>query len=273
MDDSSGAGGSKLKLLMAVALVLAATAGYLGWHRTHLSTPQPTIQNSPVAPAPTPAAPEIALGTNSEQQASTTPASEGQTPPAEINEAQQSEGSAAPAKPSPGKSTIVAFTEAPVPKTAPVTKTPEPIVVKNELSKPAQPKPVQETAAPGVLEVASNPDDKALSGLVNSTPVNVPKPVPQTLKLSQGVSQGLLMKKVQPVYPPQALQLRIQGSVVLQASISKEGNITNVKSLSGDPVLARAAIDAVRQWKYKPYYLNGEPVEIQTQVTVNFKLP
>jgi protein TonB len=61
--------------------------------------------------------------------------------------------------------------------------------------------------------------------------------------------------------------------VELLATISKEGNITRIKVLNGDPQLARAASDAVKQWKYKPYLLNGEPLEIQTQVTVNFKLP
>ena len=59
----------------------------------------------------------------------------------------------------------------------------------------------------------------------------------------------------------------------MKATINKEGNISNLKVVSGDAVLARAAADAVKQWRYKPYYLNGEPVEIETQITVNFKLP
>lgn len=100
-----------------------------------------------------------------------------------------------------------------------------------------------------------------------------PAPVLQTLNVSQGVSQGLLVKKAQPTYPPSALRMRIEGAVQLMATISKNGNISAVKILSGDPQLARTAVDAVKQWKYKPYLLNGEPVEIQTQVTVNFKLP
>ena len=65
----------------------------------------------------------------------------------------------------------------------------------------------------------------------------------------------------------------MEGSVELLATVSKDGNITHVKVISGDTQLAKAASDAVKQWKYKPYQLNGEPVEIQTQVTVNFKLP
>jgi protein TonB len=67
--------------------------------------------------------------------------------------------------------------------------------------------------------------------------------------------------------------MRIEGSVQLLATISKTGDISAVKVLSGDQTLARAAVDAVKQWKYKPYLLDGSPVEIQTQVTVNFKLP
>jgi protein TonB len=67
--------------------------------------------------------------------------------------------------------------------------------------------------------------------------------------------------------------MRVQGSVQLQATINKEGNISNLKTISGDAILARAAAEAVKQWRYKPYYLNGEPVDIETQITVNFKLP
>jgi protein TonB len=100
-----------------------------------------------------------------------------------------------------------------------------------------------------------------------------PKPVLQTLNISQGVSQGLLIKKTPPVYPRNALNMRVEGSVELMATVSKTGDITHVKVLSGDGQLTRSAVDAVKQWKYKPYLLNGEPVEIQTQVTINFKLP
>jgi protein TonB len=93
------------------------------------------------------------------------------------------------------------------------------------------------------------------------------------LKISQGVSQGLLIKRVQPIYPQYALAMRIQGTVEMQATINKEGNITNLKQVSGDPVLSRAALEAVKQWRYKPYYLDGQPVEIQTLITIKFKLP
>ena len=76
--------------------------------------------------------------------------------------------------------------------------------------------------------------------------------------------------KVQPAYPPLAKQARIQGVVILEAIIGKDGAVTEVKVISGHPLLQQAAIDAVSQWKYKPTLLNGEPVEVVTTVTVNF---
>ncbi|HXZ33795.1 MAG TPA: energy transducer TonB [Terriglobales bacterium] len=112
-----------------------------------------------------------------------------------------------------------------------------------------------------------------IGGIISSTPVAVPKvATPQRVRVSQGVTQGLLIRKVQPTYPPLARQARIQGSVLLQAEISKEGTIENLRLISGHPMLAPAAIEAVKQWRYKPYILNGEPVEVETQITVNFTL-
>jgi protein TonB len=93
------------------------------------------------------------------------------------------------------------------------------------------------------------------------------------MHVSQGVSRGLLVKQIQPAYPVIALQRRTEGVVELLATISKDGDISTVKILSGDAQLSHAAVEAVKQWKYKPYLLNGEPVEIQTQITVKFKLP
>jgi len=114
-----------------------------------------------------------------------------------------------------------------------------------------------------------------LGGIIGSASSSVPKiaqPTVQRIKVSQGVQEGLLTNKVQPSYPPLARQARIQGEVVLQAVISKSGTIENLKLISGHPMLAPAAIDAVKQWKYKPYYLNGEPVEVDTMITVKFNL-
>jgi periplasmic protein TonB len=112
-----------------------------------------------------------------------------------------------------------------------------------------------------------------IGGILSSQPVAVPKvATPQRVRVSQGVSNGLLIKKVQPAYPPLARQARIQGQVVLHAEISKEGTIQNLQLISGHAMLAPAAIEAVKQWRYKPYLLNGEPVAVETEVIVNFSL-
>jgi len=112
-----------------------------------------------------------------------------------------------------------------------------------------------------------------IGGIISSTPVAVPKvAAPQRVRVSAGVTSGLLVKRIQPPYPPLARQARIQGTVVLHAVISKDGSIENLTLVSGHPMLAPAAIDAVKQWKYKPYLLNGEPVEVDTEVQVNFTL-
>jgi len=112
-----------------------------------------------------------------------------------------------------------------------------------------------------------------IGGIISSTPVAVPKvATPQRVRVSQGVSQGLLIHRVQPMYPPLARQARIQGTVVLQAEISKDGSIENLRLISGHTMMAPSAIEAVKQWRYKPYFLNGEPVAVETQITVNFTL-
>ena len=84
--------------------------------------------------------------------------------------------------------------------------------------------------------------------------------------------EGNLISRVQPIYPPLARSARIQGPVLLRAIISRTGTIENLQAISGHPMLIPAALDAVRQWRYRPYVLNGEPVEVETQVTVNFSL-
>jgi periplasmic protein TonB len=98
-----------------------------------------------------------------------------------------------------------------------------------------------------------------------------PPPVARPPRVSR-MMEGNLVHKVQPEYPPLARAARIQGSVVLKAIISKEGTIKDLKVVNGHPMLVKAALEAVSQWRYRPYYLNNEPVEVETQVTVNFVL-
>jgi protein TonB len=80
----------------------------------------------------------------------------------------------------------------------------------------------------------------------------------------------MIISQPKPVYPALAKQARVTGIVILEAIIGKDGAVSEVHVLSGHPLLQQAAVDAVSQWKYKPTLLNGEPVEVQTTVTVNF---
>jgi len=98
-----------------------------------------------------------------------------------------------------------------------------------------------------------------------------PKQIDKIFRRSE-MLQGMLIRKVEPKYPPLAMQARIQGPVVLAAVISKAGTIDNLRLISGHPLLVQAAIDAVSQWRYRPYVLNDELIEVDTQITVNFVL-
>jgi protein TonB len=113
-----------------------------------------------------------------------------------------------------------------------------------------------------------------IGGIISSTPTAAPRiATPQRVRVSAGVTQGLKIKNVNPVYPQMAKIARVQGPVVLAAIIGKDGSIQNLHVLStASPLLNQSAIDAVREWRYRPYILNGEPVEVDTQITVNFTL-
>jgi protein TonB len=95
---------------------------------------------------------------------------------------------------------------------------------------------------------------------------NGPVRVPSTIE------SGLLIRKTMPTYPPLGQIMRVEGTVVLAATISKTGTIENLHVVSGPPILQQAALDAVKTWLYRPYLLNGEPIEVETTVNVIFTL-
>jgi TonB family protein len=303
-DSKAASGGSKKWLVVAAAVVIVAAGGYALWMQwirssgaaapfTQVATPatKPAVvpQAAPsAAPAGSPsAASSTAVPTNSSATSSSVPSpvsdsaavpkgtgtatttSDSDEPDAENgNEpVHPSKGTAKAdsAKPSASASTA---NKAPATKAAAAEA---PIVIKSGNSQVAA-KPAPTPDAPSITGIAPADNGASLPNLMGGNSP-APAPVLQTLNVSQGVSRGLLVKKTQPVYPASAMQMHIEGAVELLATISKEGNISAVKIVSGDPRLARAAVDAVKQWKYKPYLLNGEPVEIQTQVTMNFTLP
>ncbi len=116
-----------------------------------------------------------------------------------------------------------------------------------------------------------NPLDRILGEPISHATVLPKPPAPKITKVSH-MDEGLLVHKVTPVYPQLAVTARQQGTVLLHAIIGRDGTIQNLQAVSGPPLLIKAAIDAVSQWRYRPYVLNGEPVEVDTQITVNFKL-
>jgi protein TonB len=267
-EESGGSGGKKKILIAAVAVVAIAALGYLGYDKLGKSSPHPvsTPQDSgQPAPAPAPVSSPVAPPVSTPNRASSSTQSS----------APKTATATPPDKPSAGvgNSAVTRIAAIIAANSEPEMKQPDsaPIHVKSTTRARTHGQAEESTPSlPSPLVVASA-NDSTLSGLMASASSSVPKPTLATVRISQGVSQGLLIKRVQPKYPPAALAVRAQGAVQIQATINKEGNVTNLKVLSGDPVLSRAALEAVRQWRYKPYYLDGNPVEIETQITVNFK--
>jgi len=265
--EAGESGGSKKIFVVIVAVLALAAAAYFGWNKFGQSHPNPTP--APVTTTPrkgSDAAPEIRpMSTPAPEPAASMINRASVTTPAPAPKPSAAQPSAAAS--SETKIAILPEPEARKPASAPLLVKPATTAVKA----PAQPQPEEAPVQlPSPLAVAS-PSDSALGGVLSSTPSDVAKPTLARIKLSQGVSQGLVIKRVQPKYPANALAAHIQGSVQIEATVNRDGIVVDPKVLSGDRTLAAAALEAVRQWRYKPYYLDGEPVEIQTQITVTFK--
>ena len=101
-----------------------------------------------------------------------------------------------------------------------------------------------------------------------------PTPLPTVeLRVSQGVTEAKILRKVEPTYPAEAFTQRLSGTVTLTATIAEDGSVPEVKVLKGEPILAAAAVAAVRQWRYSPFLLNGKPIAVQKAITIIFKAP
>lgn len=130
--------------------------------------------------------------------------------------------------------------------------------------------PAPDVANVIIGRVGSNTEPYPLG---NNVAAAMPKPLPPSHppRVSHW-AEGNLIYRVQPLYPPLARQVRIQGPVLLRAIVSKSGTIEHLTVISGHPMLIPSALSAVQQWRYRPYMLNGEPIEIETEITVNFVL-
>ncbi len=280
-------------LIIAAVLVLGlAASGYYAWPRLqpaleslpivqkYFGAPQSEVSPplSPAVPAAAPAPASAAPSAAGPGQPSSAPASGPTEPQARPEESGRAGGSVEPdpAASAAASSSASAAAAVPGPRVA-IThpaagRASKPLVVKDDRNQSsALKKGAAQPAAPAPLEIASSSGDQAIAGIVGT--MAGAHPVLKPINVSQGVSNGLLVKQVPPLYPTLALQMRVAGSVELEANISKDGSTANVQVLKGDPLLRQAAVNAVRQWKYKPYRLDGQPVEIVTQVTVNFVLP
>ena len=269
---ASAPSGAGTKIIWTiVCLLVLGPAGFFGWQKLQ---PLRYIHRAPAintGPTSVPTRPAV----SDTSSVNATPAAEPQPGAASVPGTDAANHSSAPIIANgapegfPTKETIdVGQTlDAPEPAITVVPK-PEPLQVKQQ---PVEPVETEPTPPSVVIPESKNAGD-TLAGIV-STNAALPKAAIGALRISEGVSQGLLIKKVPPTYPVTALQLRKQGEVQLAATVSKTGAITMVKVLSGDVILARAATDAVRQWKYRPFLLNDEPVQIETQITIKFKLP
>jgi protein TonB len=174
----------------------------------------------------------------------------------------------------------------PPPAAVKIVKAVETDIVNNQLRTPTkipkQVKIIQEEEAPppsaGVVGgvpggVPGGAANGVIGGIISSTPVAVPKVAVQRVRVSQGVTQGMKVHDVTPQYPQMAKIARVQGPVVLAAVIGKDGTIQGLRVVSSaSPLLNQSALEAVKQWRYRPYILNGEPVEVDTTITVNFTL-
>ena len=126
----------------------------------------------------------------------------------------------------------------------------------------------------GVVGIPSGAFNEALNSTRNPPVLaKAPEPTPiKRIRVASRVAEANLIHDVAPTYPSEAGRARIEGAVVLMAVIGKDGSVQDVRVESGLPLLAQAAIDAVKQWRYRPYLLNGEPVEVDSRITINFTL-
>jgi protein TonB len=169
-----------------------------------------------------------------------------------------------------------------------ITPTPKPTYNSKGISIPD---PVQKAQAPadsagsigGVVGgvpggVVGGVPGGVLGGVLGGSTPNVPAlakdsaPAPKRVHVAARIVEANLIHDVPPTYPPEAGRARIEGTVVLLAVIGKDGAVQDVRIESGLPILAQAAIEAVKQWRYRPYLLNGEPVEVDSRITINFTL-
>lgn len=137
------------------------------------------------------------------------------------------------------------------------------------------------TPAPGLAPPAIGNGAPVIPGEISGLPsglgdgnsvISAPPQPPRMIRRSEGVQSGMLIHRIEPQYPAIAKIARVSGTVELRAIIGRDGSVSSIEVLIGNPLLARAAVEAARQWRYRPTILDGEAVEVETRITVNFVL-
>jgi len=254
-------------VLAAATLVLILLVGGIVWkaHRSHVANDSvKAMEKAPEQPAGNA---QPGLVTNSvAQPISASPSTVNTTKPGDPNANKQNAQLGNNAQPKPDtlpqnqpKPAEVLSVPMQAPRDVAMAKRPEPA---NDTIEPP-------SSIPGALP---NTSPNNLGAIAKDVPVAVPTLNQQKLRVTSGVAQAQLTHRVNPQYPPEAFQSRVHGTVVLQAVIGKDGGVKALKVVSGPPMLIKSATEAVKQWRYKPFTLDGEPVEADTQINVNFSL-
>jgi len=255
-------------VLAAATLVLVLVVGGILWraHRSHVSNDSVrAMEKAPDQPASSPQ-PELSTPAAAATPTTVNPSAGAPSPtkPTDQNSAKQptqnaqQQKAASDTQNQPKPTQVLSL---PMPGTRDVATARNPEAAADNIEPPS--------SIPGALP---NTSPNNLGAIAKDVPVAVPTLNQQKLRVSSGIAQAQLTRKVNPQYPPEAFQSRVHGTVVLQAQIGKDGAVKGVKVVSGPPMLIKAATEAVKQWRYKPFTLNGEPVEADTQINVNFSL-
>jgi len=248
------------RVLLPTAVLLIALFGAMQWHlhRTHASN---LVKPAEVT---APEAAEAAPSSVSTPDASKDTTSVATHTPQVSDKAAKPKDATAAAKPQipapPPEKQVSLLNDA-------VLRTPEAMP---KAPAPARPEDASSEAPGAVPGTLPGGVPNSVTNIVKDVPVITPKPPAQKLRISSGVAQGQLVHQVTPIYPTQARQASVHGTVVLQAVVGKDGKVQNVRALSGPPMLIKPAVDAVKQWRYKPFTVNGEPTEADIDVNVNF---
>lgn len=179
----------------------------------------------------------------------------------------------------------------PMPRITPPPPEPEPVIERNRTTAPASGSPavVVQNVFPHVkplpgaipnnresISVPTAPTGLGTGPINYELPIGTPNPTSSvrgpSMPVISTLDEGRIIRKIQPIYPESAKRTRMEGEVVLEGVISRTGRMEDLKVISGHPWLAAAAKDAVSQWQFRPYVLNGKPIDVVTRVTVDFKL-